>query len=176
MPTSGNNLFTIVDHNKNLRNEIVEIFKQYSLNFVGYKKENTFEIEKNMDGYITKYHYSSIADTFQRLIFYFAAIDSNKDAVLILEEPEVHSFPPYTRDLAQRIVDSTENQFFITTHSPYLLQNLMKNLGDDELNLYITYYENYATKVRKLSAQELKQAADFNFYLFYNLDNFVKNG
>ena len=77
LPPYGVNLFTIVDHNKELRKEIVEIFKEYGLNFVGYKKENTFEIEKNIDGYINKYHYSSIADTFQRLIFYFAAIDSN---------------------------------------------------------------------------------------------------
>jgi AAA15 family ATPase/GTPase len=176
LPTSGDNLFTIVDHNKNLRQEIVEIFKQYKLNFVGYKKENTFEIEKNIDGYITKYHYNSIADTFQRLIFYFAAIDSNKDAVLVLEEPEVHSFPPYTRDLAQRIVESTENQFFITTHSPYLLQNLMENLGEDELNVLVTYYEDYQTKVRKLTNEELTQAADFGIDLFYNLDSFVKHG
>ena len=176
LPPDGNNLFTIIDHNKNLRQEISEIFKQYNLNFVGYKKENTFEIEKSIDGYVSKYHYSSIADTFQRLIFYFAAIDSNKDAVLVLEEPEVHSFPPYTRDLSQRIVESTENQFFITTHSPYLLQNLMENLGEDELNVFVTYYEDYQTKVRKLTSKELTEAADFGIDLFYNLDSFVNHG
>ena len=140
LPPSGDNLFTIVDHNKELRKEIADIFSEYGLQFVAYKKENKFEIEKNLDGYINKFHYSSIADTFQRLIFYYAVIDSNKNSVLILEEPEVHSFPPYTKELSERIINSSDNQFFITTHSPYLLQNLISSLDSSELNVYITYF------------------------------------
>ena len=175
LPPYGDNLFAIVDHDKDLRKEIADIFGEYGLQFVAYKKENKFEIEKSIDGYVNKYHYSSMADTFQRLIFYFAIIDSNKNSVLILEEPEVHSFPPYSQELSDRIIASTENQFFLTTHSPYLLQNLISNLDDSELNLYITYYENYQTKIKKLTSQELRQASEFSVDLFYNLDKFVKN-
>jgi hypothetical protein len=175
LPPYGDNLFAIVDHNKELRKEISDIFNEYGLEFVGYKKESKFEIEKKVDGYVNKYHLSSVADTFLRLIFYFAAIDSNKDSILILEEPEVHSFPPYTKQLSDRIIDSKENQFFITTHSPYLLQNLISNLDSSELNVFITYFENYQTKIKKLSDKELKQASDFSVDLFYNLSNFVKN-
>jgi AAA15 family ATPase/GTPase len=175
LPPFGDNLFSIVDHNKELRIEIANIFKQYGLNFVGYKKENTFEIEKNIDGYVTKYHYQSIADTFKRLIFYFAAIDSNKGSVLVLEEPEVHSFPPYTKDLSQRIIDSTSNQFFITTHSPYLLNNFVESMDYKEFNLFITYFENYQTKIKKLSQKDLDTVLDFGIDLFYNLDSFTKN-
>ena len=175
LPPHGNNLFTIVDHNPILRKEIVEIFSEYGLQFVAYKKENKFEIEKNIDGYINKFHYSSIADTFQRLIFYYAVIDSNKDSVLILEEPEVHSFPPYTKELSERIINSTENQFFITTHSPYLLQNLISSLKSSELNVFITYFEDYETKIRKLTNEELKRASEFSIDLFYNLNQFVAN-
>ena len=87
----------------------------------------------------------------------------------------MHSFPPYTKQLSDRIIDSKENQFFITTHSPYLLQNLISNLGSTELNVFITYFENYQTKIKKLSDKELKQASDFSVDLFYNLSNFVKN-
>ncbi len=175
LPPYGDNLFTIVDHNKDLRKEIVEVFDEYKLQFTSYKKESKFEIQKNIDGYITKYNYSSMADTFQRLIFYFAVIDSNKDSVLILEEPEVHSFPPYTKELSDRIIESTDNQFFITTHSPYLLQNLISKLDDSELNLFITYYENYQTKIKKLTSEELRQASEFDVDLFYNLNQFVAN-
>ena len=153
LPPAGNNLFTIVDHNKDLRKEISEIFSDYGLSFVASKKESKFEIQKNVDGYITRYNYSSIADTFQRLIFYYAAIDSNKNSVLILEEPEVHSFPPYTQELSNRIIDSKDNQFFITTHSPYLLQNLISNLDIEELNVFITYFEKYETKIKRLPAK-----------------------
>jgi AAA15 family ATPase/GTPase len=175
LPPYGDNLFTIVDHNKELRKEIVDIFSEYNLQFVAYKKDSRFEIEKNIDGYISKYHFSSIADTFQRLIFYYAVIDSNTNSVLILEEPEVHSFPPYTKELSERIINSSQNQFFITTHSPYLLQNLISNLDDTELNLYITYFEDYETKIKKLSGDDLRKASEFSVDLFYNLNQFVTN-
>ena len=175
LPPFGDNLFSIVDHNKQLRKEIVEIFSEYGLQFVASKKESKFEIQKNIDGYITNFHYSSIADTFQRLIFYFAAIDSNKNSVLILEEPEVHSFPPYTKELAERIVNSTDNQFFITTHSPYLLQHLISNLDNSELNVFITYFEDYHTQIKQLSSEELSKASEFGVDLFYNLNQFVTN-
>lgn len=175
LPPYGTNLFTIVHHNPELRKEITDIFKEYDLKFVSYTKESKFEIEKEIDGYITKYPYSSMADTFQRLIFYYAAIDSNKNSILVLEEPEVHSFPPYTADLAQRIIESEENQFFITTHSPYLLQSFISGLDAKQLNVFITYYENYETKIRKLTDEELRTASDFSVDLFYNLDNFVPN-
>ncbi|MEZ4775324.1 MAG: AAA family ATPase [Bacteroidia bacterium] len=175
LPPNGSNLFTIVDHNKELRKEIAEIFAEYGLQFVAYKKENKFEIEKNIDGYVSKFHYSSMADTFQRLVFYFAAIDSNKQSVLILEEPEVHSFPPYTKELSDRIIDSVDNQFFITTHSPYLLQNLISNLDASELNVFITYFENYQTKIRKLTEEELRKVSQFSMDIFFNLNQFVPN-
>lgn len=175
IPPYGPNLFSVVDHNKELRKEIASIFAQYGLEFVAFKKEQRFEIQKNIDGYVTKYNYSSIADTFQRLIFYFAAIDSNEESILVLEEPEVHSFPPYTKELADRIVASEQNQFFITTHSPYMLQNLVSELGVDELNVVITYYEDYQTKVKVLTEDELSRVSDFGIDLFYNLDEFTSN-
>ena len=109
------------------------------------------------------------------MIFYFAAIDSNKNSVLILEEPEVHSFPPYTKELAERIVNSTDNQFFITTHSPYLLQHLISNLDNSELNVFITYFEDYHTQIKQLSSEELSKASEFGVDLFYNLNQFVTN-
>jgi AAA15 family ATPase/GTPase len=175
LPPTGDNLFAIVDHDKDLRKEIADIFSEYGLNFVAYKKEGKFEIEKNVDGYVTKFHYSSIADTFRRLIFYYAAIDSNTDSVLILEEPEVHSFPPYTKELSDRLVQSENNQFFITTHSPYLLQNLISNLDSSDLNVFITYFDHYETKIKKLSDEDLRKASEFSVDLFYNLDEFVPN-
>lgn len=173
LPPYGANLFTVVDQHTALRKEIADIFSEYGLQFVAYKKEGKFEIEKNLDGYVYKYPYSSMADTFQRLIFYLAAIDSNKDAVLILEEPEVHSFPPYTMDIVHRIVGSEDNQFFLTTHSPYVLQGLIEHLDSSQLNVFITYYEDYETKVKQLSQDELSRVADYHIDLFYNLDSFL---
>jgi AAA15 family ATPase/GTPase len=169
----GENLFFVIDQNKELRKEISQIFDKYGLEFVADKKEGKFFLQKKEDGYINTYPYSLMADTFQRLFFYYAAIDSNKDSVLILEEPEVHSFPQYTLELANRIVNSESNQFFIATHSPYLLQNLISDVDFKDLNVFITYYENYETKVKALSQEQLRDVSDSSMDIFFNLKNFI---
>ncbi len=172
-PPFGQNLFNIVFHDKELRKELADIIIQYGFQFAYTPKDRKIEIEKNIGGDVTKYHFSSLADTFQRLIFYYAAIDSNKESILVLEEPEVHSYPPYTKNLAERIVDSKENQFFITTHSPYILQNLISELGFEELNVFVTYFEDYETKVKRLSEEELRHASGHGRDLFFNLSQFL---
>jgi len=176
VPPFGNNLFGIVDHNKSLRQEIAEMFNEYGLEFVLSRKEGKFELQKKIDGIVYKYPYTGIADTFKRLIFYLAAIESNTDSVLILEEPEVHAFPPFTKQLADRITVSAENQFFLSTHSPYLLNTLIENLSDGELSVFLVYYEDFQTKVHRMTAEDLKEVLDFSIDVFFNLDKFVNDG
>lgn len=172
LPPNGDNLFVIIDHDKELRSELVDIFKHYGLQFVANKKESTFKLQKNIDGYIYDYHYNSIADTLQRLMFYFSVIDSNKEAVLILEEPEVHSFPPYVNQLASRISADETNQYFLTTHSPYLLYNLIENVAFSNLNLFVTYFEDYETKIKRLSDEQIQAILDDKTEVFFNLSRY----
>ncbi|MBC7921375.1 MAG: AAA family ATPase, partial [Ferruginibacter sp.] len=155
--------------------EIAALFKEYGLELVLRIKEQKLEIQKNIDGIIYSYPYSTIADTLQRIIFYLTAIESNHDSVLLFEEPEAHAFPPYTRMLADRIVHDEKNQYFITTHSPYLLYTVIENTPFEELGLFITYFENYETKVRALSKEGLREVLDdsYNIDVFFNLDRFV---
>ena len=108
-------------------------------------------------------------------MFYITAIESNKNSVIIFEEPEVHSFPPYVKAMAHRIVDSEENQFFISTHSPYLLQTLIRELDESQLSVFITYYKDYQTCVRQLTPEELQEAEDLSIDLFYNLSRYEPN-
>lgn len=176
LPPNGSNLFWIVYHNKVLSKEIAFILNSYGLQFTLYQKEGKFEIEKK-DGLLSyKYPYSSLADTLQRLIFYFAAIDSNENSILILEEPEVHSFPPYTQSLGYRIVNDYKNQYFITTHSPYLLETLLDNSSEEDLNVYLTYYENYETKLKLLNQSELDDLNRFGYDVFFNLHQLLEAG
>lgn len=176
LPPFGSNLFGVVDHNKSLHREITEMFSEYNLDFALYRKEGKFELEKKIDGIVYKYPYTGIADTFKRLIFYLAAIESNTDSVLVMEEPEVHAFPPFTKQLADRITISAENQFFISTHSPYLLNTLIENLSDDELSVFLVYYEDFQTKVHRMTPEDLKEVLDFSIDVFFNLDKFVNDG
>lgn len=174
--TSGENIFEVVTRIDSLKQKIVELFKNdYGLQFVFSKVDKKFFVQKLIDGYIYQYPYSSVADTFQRFIFYLAAIESNTNSSLIFEEPEVHSFPPYVKELAERIVSKEDNQFFISTHSPYMLQTLVEELDDTELNVVLTYYKDYQTHVKVLSAAELREVQDYSIDVFFNLNKFEPN-
>ena len=140
--------------------------------------ERRLEIIKDQDGIIYSYPYSSVADTLQRIIFYLAAIESNDDAVLLFEEPEAHSFPVYVSKLGRRIVESRNNQFFIDTHSPYLVTEILETmLTDDaqagELAMFAAYYEDHQTKVHQLSDEEIRSIRNDGIDVFYNMKRFT---
>ena len=121
---------------------------------------------------VTDYSYKSIADTLQRLIFYYAAIESNKDSILIFEEPEVHSFPPYISMLGDKIARDKDNQYFITTHSPYMLRALIENTESQDCSVFIVDYKNHETVINKLSEEEKQNILSDWELAFFNLDNY----
>ena len=174
-PPNGSNLFEVIDQSDDLKNEFGQLFQQQGLDFVLSRDEQLIELQRRNGFYVVKYPFFSIADTFRRFMFYITAIESNKNSVIIFEEPEVHSFPPYTQDVAYRMIYSEENQFFVSTHSPYLLQTLVSNLRDDQLNVFVTYYQNYETKVKALTAEELSFVQEYSTDVFFNLDRFIPN-
>lgn len=171
-PPFGENLFEIVTNYPEIRSRIVSMLKEQNLEFVSLINERDFKLQKNIDGFVTQYPYSSIADTFQRFIFYLAAIESNSNSVLIFEEPEVHSFPPYVKELAERIVHKKDNQFFISTHSPYLLNTVISRLESKDLNIFLTYYKDYQTFAKPLSKANIQEIRDLGVDVFFNLDRF----
>lgn len=178
-PPYGENLFTVIRYNNGLYEDIIPFFKEYGLQFVFREKDKIFEVQKNIHGRIYDYPYSSTADTLQRIIFYLAAIESNKDSVLIFEEPEAHAFPPYTKMLAHRIADDDANQYFLTTHSPYLLKTLIENVPLPDLNVCIVYYEEYQTKVHPLSEEHVRDILfkkEWDEDVFFNLDQLRNDG
>ena len=105
-------------------------------------------------------------------MFYVTAIESNKNSVIVFEEPEVHSFPPYTQELAYRMIYDEDNQYFISTHSPYMLHPFIEKMDYSDLNVFITYYHNYQTHVRALREDELVDILDYSTNVFFNLNKF----
>jgi hypothetical protein len=169
----GNNMWNILISNKALREEVSNLFSVYGLEFLMDLKEEKFELQKRVGNLVYKYDYSLIADTLQRIIFHYAAIESSTNSVLLLEEPESNSYPNYIRDLAFKIANSETNQFFIATHSPYLLGTLMENLSYEDCAIFICSYKDYQTHVRELTKQEVEEAIDYGQDLFMNIDSFI---
>jgi AAA15 family ATPase/GTPase len=174
LPPNGENLLSIIHKSQSLKEQIGQIFQNYGQQFTIKLAEKKFEIQRVNGMYAYGYPYSSVADTLQRYIFYTAAIESNTDSVLLLEEPEVHTFPPYTVRLADKITLDKTNQYFITTHSPYLFEKLLEKSNRDEVNVFITYLEDYQTKLRLLTSEELHEILSDSIDIFFNLDRYIE--
>ena len=178
MPPHGNNLFQVLQTNPALRKEVADMFSQYGLKLTLRMDEQRIELIRQVEEIAYAYPFTSMADTIQRIIFYLAAIESNDDSVLLFEEPEAHSFPVYVSMLGRKIAESHNNQFFVATHSPYLVTEILEQmLPDDnqagELAIFLAYYEDYQTKVKQLSDEEIRDIRNDSIDVFYNLSRFT---
>jgi predicted ATPase len=177
LPPSGENLLSILLTNKDAREIAGNVFSEHGFKVVLESNENKIKIQKDFEGVIgivSSYPYSLASDTLQRIVFYLAAIDTNKNSILIFEEPEVHSFPYYTKFLGERIALNESNQYFITTHNPYLLFSILGKVHKNEIAIFVTYFENYQTRAKLLTQQDLTKVFDLNSSVFFNLSKFVE--
>ncbi|MEW6025688.1 MAG: AAA family ATPase [Planctomycetota bacterium] len=175
-PPDGDNLLTILLTSKSLKKAAADIFSEYKLRIVLKPQERQIEVQKEVDDVVISWPYSLVSDTLQRIVFHLAAIETNTDSVIILEEPESHSFPYYTTFLAERIALDKTNQYFIATHNPYFLFSILEKAPKEDVGIFITYFEDYQTKVRPIKDEEMAQVFDLDDDIFLNLDKFIKSG
>lgn len=172
LPPSGANLMETVANLPGLKSSLAELFHSYGLKMMF--DSGTQEIkamrENGLDMFLVPFN--SLADSLQRLIFYKAAIGSNRNKTICLEEPEAHTFPPFISNVVNDIIDADTNRFFITTHSPYVMSSLLESAGDD-LAVYVVDMEENATVVNRLSDIQLQEAYDNGMDMFYNLEAYL---
>ena len=172
LPVSGSNLMSLMLAHKELRSLANDIFSNFGLRLGLRPQENKIEVIKQLEDIIVSYPYSLVSDTLQRIIFYLFAVLSNRDSILVFEEPESHAFPYYTKYFAETIAqDDRNNQYFISTHNPYLLLPLIEKVPKDDVAIFITYFEDYQTKVKTLSTEEMEEVMEID--VFSNLDKFL---
>ena len=173
-PPFGENLFSVIESHSDLRDEVGEFIRPFGYTFVLDPVNEVMSMQK-LDGmYAISTPYSMIADTLQRMIFHFAAIYSNDNAALLFEEPESHSFPPYIDMLAERIIASETNQFFMTTHSPFILDKMMSYSDTESVAIHYVYYEEGQSKVKTLSEAKIQELLDNGVDVFFNM-NWLKD-
>ncbi|MBX3042382.1 MAG: ATP-binding protein [Candidatus Kapabacteria bacterium] len=170
---NGNNLFWILSQYEDLQNEFAEILGEYNLDLVYDPSKNLYFSQKKLQKYnVSQIPFSMLADTIQRIIFYSAAIESNNNSILLFEEPEVNSFPPYIQELSNKILLSKTNQFFITTHSPYLLTTLLES-STNEVILNIVGYKDGKTTIYQTSSDEISELLSYDSDIFLNIDRYI---
>jgi AAA15 family ATPase/GTPase len=170
LPPFGINLYDILLVDVKLRNELKVFFEQYDSKLILDKASRTIKIlSETEDSFILPY--TSTADTLQRVIFFKTAIETNTNSVLIFEEPEAHAFPPYIAKITQEIIASETNQFFITTHSPYVLNDFLER-REPELAIYLVNYKNHETVVKRLTDTEQDEVYQYGIDLFFNNESY----
>ena len=165
LPPDGRNLFSVVYGSKAMREWVGELFRPYGLAVVMKPHERTIELQKQQDGVVTAYSYAMASDTLQRMLFYHAAMQSNKDAVLIFEEPEAHVFPFNTKHLGERIALDASNQYFIATHNLYLLTAVLEKANPNDVAIFATRYRNFETEVIPLNQDQLSRLLEADPFL-----------
>lgn len=172
IPPVGVNLLDAIQESK-LENELAQIFSEYGLKFVLDIANQTVRVQKNKgDNLVFSLPYSSIADTLQRVIFFKTAIVSNKNSILLFEEPEAHCFPPYIAHFTQDVLNSETNQFFIATHSPYVLNDFLEYNRDD-VAIFMADFKDGQTVIYRLTDDEVY---DYGIDVFFNYERFTQHG
>ena len=175
LPPSGANLMSLLLQNRELRAEANEPFLSRGLRLGLRPQENKIEVLKDFEGVIVSNPYHLASDTFQRLVFYMAALRTNSNSLLVFEEPEAHAFPYYTKYLAESIaLDERGNQYFISTHNPYFLLPVLEKTLADDIAIFITYYEDYQTKIMQLPPEDLERIFD-EIDVFSNIEMFLED-
>src|SRR5260370_12316 len=159
---SGGNLLYIARHNENVNSFLKEMVGGLNrrLKFDG--TTQTLRIVEIREQEIVDYNLDVLSDSVKRLFFYSAIISSTKQAVIVLDEPDVFAFPPYPRTLAEMIASDDSNQFFVTTHNPYFLESLVQKTLTDQLGLFVCYRSTEgSTLARLLNPDEVARVIEY---------------
>ena len=170
-PIGGDNLMQVVKNNNELRIEVASILAAYGLKLALDTVNQKLMVMKSLDDDTScVIPYEAMADSLKRLVFYKAAIMSNSQSVIIMEEPEAHSYPPYIVRIIQTMLEADSNQYFVTTHSPYVINEFLENKAD--VAVFLTDYVDGETRIRALNDSELQQIYEDGIDLFFNTEFF----
>jgi hypothetical protein len=169
-PPYGDNLPSIMQSNTDIKKLISDFFKSK-----GYKlmlKPYDFELEmaKEMNDELYGFPYQIISETMQRYVFCMSAIRSNENCTLVMDEPDANMFPFFVKELAETIADD-RNQYFISTHNPFMISSLIEKTNRAELAVYRTYMSGDQTTAHLCSQDNIEELVDMGSSALFNLDN-----
>jgi AAA15 family ATPase/GTPase len=112
---------------------------------------------------------TSASGTEPRVNFFKTVINLNKNSILLFEEPDANCFLPFTTQISQEMIHNRENQYFLTTYSPFMIHDLLENAGY-ELAIFETSLVDFETVIRRLSEDELNKLYQKGIDLFTNTE------
>lgn len=175
IPPYGENIPGVLLSNSEHKRWVSEFFQSKGFKLTIKPTENDINMSKIVDEEIYSYPYYTISETMQRVVFYMLAMKTNKNSILLFDEPESNTFPFYTKFLAESIALDETNQFFITTHNPYLLGSLIQKSKLNDINIVIVQMKDYKTKTFPINSEKIKDMLSEGGDVFFDLSKFIEN-
>jgi AAA15 family ATPase/GTPase len=173
-PPFGYNIGRIIDQNTDLRkfvsDELIKVDLKLNISQPDFKPM-ALKFKKDDSSY--SFPFNLLADTFQRILFYKAAISSNQNSVLLFEEPEAQCYEPYILEITNDIKrDKSKNQYFIVTHSDFIIQEFLRDEeSKNDTNIYLVNSENGKTVIKLLSRESNEDVYEYGLNSFFNFEN-----
>lgn len=170
----GDNIPGLLVSNSNLKSLVSNFLRDRQFRLTLNPVENKVAVSKEVDEEIYTYPYTTISETFQRIIFMMLAMESNKNTILLFDEPEANTFPYYTKYIAEQFALDETNQYFISTHNPYLLSAIVEKSKVKDVAVFITYMDGqYQTQLKRIEDDKMGEILDLNSDVFFNLEKFL---
>jgi len=173
IPPDGTNLGALLMANEALADEVGAILEakglEVEVNPETYAPSLRHTVSKRV---VVPIAFQNLSETLRRYLFLYVAIRTNKDSVLLLDEPEQNTYPFYTKHIAELMAREESNQYFITTHNQYLLQSIIEKAPKEEVQVFVTYRKDGATQTRVVPIPEVMEMMEYD--LFLNLDRLTE--
>jgi hypothetical protein len=169
----GTNLAVLLETNKRLRHLADGLFQSKGFRLV--VNSDTYELlmAKEQEGRLCLFNYPAVSETFRRIVFFMAILETNENSVLLLDEPETNTYPLYTADMAERVALDESNQYFLTTHNPYILGSIVGKTPVKDLAVFVTTMEGYRTRVAQVADEKLPLIFEYGQDAFLNLNHLL---
>lgn len=171
LPPIGRNISEVFlsGENKRLMEAVEPMLEELGFEPALEPKRYAFQMKRG--GRQVLFELYQVSDTFKRMLFHLAAVLTNDDSVVTLEEPEAHAFPEYLATLSEQIAQSN-NQFFITTHSPEVIYTLARNVKEGEFACFVVILDKKrGTQLKKIPHTEVLNYAT---NILANLDDYIE--
>lgn len=139
-------------------------------------KEDVLHAESvTLEGYDYSFSNREEAERFRALYNRYINVEHSE---IFLEEPENNLFPPTQCKFINWLLDAIQEHddiLFIATHSPYILNQLIK-IAPKDMNVLFTYRSGDAERmysVKQLTEDEVREIYDNGVDMFFNFELYV---
>lgn len=137
------------------------------------QKMDTFRRVITIDGVDYVFSESRHANRFRDIFFRYTQTNHSE---VFLEEPEDNLFPPTQCQLVNWLTERVKkhnDMLFVASHSPYILNQFIKN-APNGLTIFFTYpIEGSQYGVRQLSDDEVSEIYDNGVDMFFNFELYL---